>query len=142
VTEVPAKVPATATTREAAARRPAQQQTVSPGEQGRLPLLPTQPPGQPGIKIASLRTDIARQQDVAYVSPPADSLGRAAAVLTVIPRTSPQDARTSALVQRLRDTVVPRATARTGVRALIGGQTAASIDTAKLISSVRGGTRS
>jgi putative drug exporter of the RND superfamily len=83
---------------------------------------------------AALRTDIARQQDVAYVSPPAYSPDRAAAVLTVIPRTSPQDVRTSALVQRLRDTVVPRATARTGVRALIGGQTAASIDTAKLIS--------
>jgi len=82
----------------------------------------------------SLRTDIAAQPDVAYVSPPAYSPDRAAAVLSVIPGTSPQDARTSALVQHLRDTVVPRATAHTGVRALIGGQTAASIDTAGLIS--------
>jgi len=89
--------------------------------------------------VAALRGDLTDQPDVASVSPaqysPAEySPARTAAVLTVIPRTSPQDARTSALVHYLRDTVVPRATAGTGVTALIGGQTAASIDTAGLIS--------
>jgi putative drug exporter of the RND superfamily len=71
---------------------------------------------------------------VALVSPPQFSPAGTAAVLTVIPRTSPQDARTSALVRSLRDTVVPRATAGTPITALIGGPTAASIDTAGLIS--------
>ena len=84
--------------------------------------------------VTSLRADLAGQPDVAYVSPPQYSVNRNAAVLTVIPRTSPQDSRTSALVRYLRDTVAPRATARTGVTALIGGQTAASIDTAGVIS--------
>ena len=79
-------------------------------------------------------TDLASQPDVAYVSPPQYDVNRNAAVLTVIPRTSPQDSRTSALVRYLRDTVAPRATAGTGVTALIGGQTAASIDTAGVIS--------
>ena len=84
--------------------------------------------------VATLRADLARQPDVALVSPPQFSPAGTAAVLTVIPRTSPQDARTSALVRSLRDTVVPRATVGTGITALIGGQTAASIDTAGLIS--------
>jgi RND superfamily putative drug exporter len=84
--------------------------------------------------VAALRADLAGQPDVAYVSPAQYSPGRTAAVLTVIPRTSPQDARTSALVRYLRETVVPRAASGTGVTALIGGPTAASIDTAGLIS--------
>lgn len=84
--------------------------------------------------VAALRADLARQPDVALVSPPRYSPAGTAAVLTVIPRTSPQDARTSALVSHLRHTVVPQATARSPVRVLIGGQTAASIDTAGVIS--------
>jgi len=84
--------------------------------------------------VATLRADMARQPDVALVGPPQFSPAGTAAVLTVIPRTSPQDAQTSALVRSLRDTVVPRATAGTGITALIGGPTAASIDTAALIS--------
>ena len=71
---------------------------------------------------------------MAFVGEPQYSATKNAAVLTVMPRTSPQDSRTSALVRSLRDTVVPRVTARTGVTALIGGPTAASIDTAALIS--------
>jgi len=107
------------------------------------------PAGAGAGTVAALRGDLADQPDVASVSPAQYSAAqysaaeysaaeyspaRTAAVLTVIPRTSPQDARTSALVHYLRDTVVPRATAGTGVTALIGGQTAASIDTAGLTS--------
>jgi putative drug exporter of the RND superfamily len=90
--------------------------------------------------VTALRTDLARQPDVAVVSQPQYSQpqysqpqysqpqysqAQNAAVLTVIPRTSPQDSRTSTLVRDLRETVVPQATARTGVTALIGGPTAA-----------------
>jgi RND superfamily putative drug exporter len=91
------------------------------------------PSGQPAV--ASLRGDLARQPDVSYVTPPHYNPAKTAAVLTVIPRTSPQDARTAALVQRLRQAAVPHATAGTGVSALIGGETAASIDTSGVISS-------
>jgi len=84
--------------------------------------------------VAALRGRLAAQPDVAFVSPPRYNAARNAGVLTVIPHTSPQDARTSALVQRIRDVVVPGALAGTGVRALVGGQTTASIDTAALIS--------
>jgi putative drug exporter of the RND superfamily len=86
------------------------------------------------MRVAGLRRELAGQPDVALVGPPRYSPSGTAAVLTVIPRTSPQDARTSALVSHLRDGVVPQATARTPVSVLIGGQTAASIDTAGVIS--------
>ncbi len=83
--------------------------------------------------VASLRSQLATQPDVAFVSPPQYNQAGNAGVLTMIPGTSPQDSRTSALVQQLRTVVVPRAIAHTSVRALVGGQTAASIDTAGLI---------
>ena len=89
--------------------------------------------GQAG-PVAALRGRLAAQPDVRSVSPPQYNAARNAAVLTVIPDTSPQDARTSALVQRIRTAVAPGAVAGTGVRALVGGQTAASIDTAGIIS--------
>jgi uncharacterized membrane protein YdfJ with MMPL/SSD domain len=106
-----------------------------PGANGPL-LVAVKLPG-PGAKrtMASLRAGLARQPDVSFVTPPDYNPAGTAAVLTVIPRTSPQDARTAALVQRLRQAAVPRATAGTGVTALIGGQTAASIDTSTVISS-------
>jgi RND superfamily putative drug exporter len=90
------------------------------------------PAGQPAV--ASLRGDLARQPDVLSVTPPHYNPAKTAAVLTVIPRTSPQDARTAALVQRLRRSAVPHAVAGTGISALIGGETAASIDTSGVIS--------
>jgi putative drug exporter of the RND superfamily len=109
-------------------------QGFGPGANGPL-VVALQLPGPAGQRtVTALRTDLARQPDVAFVSPPQYSPPRNAAVLTVIPKTSPQDSRTSTLVRDLRDTVVPQATARTGVTALIGGPTAASIDTAALIS--------
>ncbi|MGH3196311.1 MAG: MMPL family transporter [Streptosporangiaceae bacterium] len=105
-----------------------------PGTNGPL-VVALQVPGPAGAgPVAALRADLASHPDVAYVSEAQYSPGRTAAVLTVIPRTSPQGSRTSTLVRYLRDTVVPRATAGTGITALIGGPTAASIDTAGVIS--------
>ena len=105
-----------------------------PGTNGPL-LVAVKLPG-PGAErtVASLRAGLARQPDVALVTPQDYNPAKTAAVLTVVPRTSPQDARTAALVQRLRQAAVPHATAGTSVRALIGGETAASIDTSGLIS--------
>jgi len=106
-----------------------------PGANGPL-IVALKLPGPGGqAAVASLLADLARQPDVSYVTPPHYNAAKTAAVLTVTPRTSPQDARTAALVQRLRGATVPHATARTGVSALIGGETAASIDTSGVISS-------
>jgi RND superfamily putative drug exporter len=49
-------------------------------------------------------------------------------VVTVIPTTGPQDAKTEDLVHRLRDTTIPAATKDTGTTVRVGGVTATSID--------------
>jgi RND superfamily putative drug exporter len=55
-------------------------------------------------------------------------------VIIVYPATAPQAAATTALVNRLRSTVLPRATAGRGVRLLVGGETAAGIDASSYLS--------
>ena len=84
--------------------------------------------------VVALASDVARQPGVVAVSPPTFSPSGSAAVITVIPTTAPQAGATSDLVNHLRRNVLPSATAGTGVRALVGGETAATIDTSKVIS--------
>ena len=59
---------------------------------------------------------------------PRESLGGDAALITVIPKSSPQDQDTEDLVNRLRDDTVPQELGRSGVTAKIGGVTAALED--------------
>jgi RND superfamily putative drug exporter len=70
---------------------------------------------------------------VAYVPAPKFSDDGSAAILTVIPTTSPQDEATSELVERLRDDLIPNALAGTGVTALVGGVNAALEDQSEYI---------
>lgn len=51
-----------------------------------------------------------------------------AAVMVIYPAADPQSAETAALVDNLRDNVIPEALAGTDVRVLVGGRTAAGID--------------
>ena len=64
------------------------------------------------------------------MSPPQLSPGGDAAAITVFPGTSAQDAATASLVERLRDDVIPRATAGPAHSVYVGGVTAATIDIA------------
>jgi RND superfamily putative drug exporter len=64
-------------------------QGFGPGTSGPL-VVALQLPGPAGQRtVTALRTDLARQHDVAFVSPPQYSPARNAAVLTVIPRAWP-----------------------------------------------------
>ncbi|MDH3755632.1 MAG: MMPL family transporter [Acidimicrobiia bacterium] len=67
---------------------------------------------------------------VASVSPPTlnDADTPAAALIRLIPTTSPQDEATVDLVGELRDNVVPAAVAGTGLEVSVSGSVAASID--------------
>jgi putative drug exporter of the RND superfamily len=67
---------------------------------------------------------------VASVAPAVLSPGRDAAVINVIPTTSPQDSRTSELVERLRESTLPDALRGTGAVAHVGGATAVFDDLA------------
>jgi RND superfamily putative drug exporter len=54
-------------------------------------------------------------------------------LITAVPTTSPQDEATSALVQRLRDEVLPDVERRTGAEVLVGGITASYEDVSNRI---------
>jgi RND superfamily putative drug exporter len=69
------------------------------------------------------------------VSLPGSAAGRQVVFANAYPTGSPQDASTSALLTRLRNTILPAATTGSGIRVLIGGQTATFADFAQVVSS-------
>jgi RND superfamily putative drug exporter len=80
-------------------------------------------------RIASL---LQREPDVAVAS--ALVSANHTAIIQVIPKTGPNASATSTLVNRIRDDE-PAIAAQTGVRVLVGGTTAANIDTSAKLSS-------
>jgi RND superfamily putative drug exporter len=99
-----------------------------PGANGPL-VIATELPG-PSAKadIDALAAQLRQDRGIAYVPKPQINEAGTAAIVTVIPSTSPQDKATEDLVIRLRETVVPDALAGSGVTAEIGGVTAALED--------------
>ncbi|HYI17484.1 MAG TPA: MMPL family transporter [Solirubrobacteraceae bacterium] len=75
-------------------------------------------------KLTALASTLREQPGVAAVSGPALNPGRDAAVITVVPTTSPQDRATEDLVHHLRDDILPAA----GLPVALGGATAAFMD--------------
>ena len=71
---------------------------------------------------------LAEVDGVARVSPAVVNDAGNTAVFTVIATTSPQDQATEDLVDTLRDTAVPDATAGTGLTVAVGGMAAANLD--------------
>ena len=107
-----------------------------PGFNGPLVLAATTPSdgsGQP--TLTRVERAVAADRDVAVVSPTELSPAGDAAVLTVIPKSSPQDERTTELVDRLRDEVLPAATGGSRVDVHVGGATATLQDLADKIAS-------
>jgi RND superfamily putative drug exporter len=97
-----------------------------PGFNGPLLLAAETPEG-----TESLDELLARLPDVpgvAAVSPALASEDGGAAVIQVIPTTSPQSDRTEDLIHRLRDDVIPSATQGSDATVLVGGFTAAGVD--------------
>jgi putative drug exporter of the RND superfamily len=72
-------------------------------------------------------------EDVASVRAPTFNKDKSVAIVFVTPSSAPQDAATDSLVNRLRDDVVPKATAGGAAVAYVSGQTAAFHDIADRI---------
>jgi putative drug exporter of the RND superfamily len=104
-----------------------------PGANGPLLLVAQLPEGQGAQALDPLVRAARADRDVAYASEPQRSPDGRAAVVTVAPRSSPQSEATTALVQRLRDDVVPRAVAGSGVTVDVGGATASFVDQSDLV---------
>jgi RND superfamily putative drug exporter len=81
--------------------------------------------------LDKLTHGIAADREVAAVSKPVRNPAGDAAVITVTPKHGPQDAKTRALVDRLRETVIPAS----GATAYVGGRTARFGDEAEKIAS-------
>jgi putative drug exporter of the RND superfamily len=86
-------------------------------------------PGAPATKLA---TALRSTPGVVGVTPAVVSRDRQAAMMIAYPATSEQDPATNALVNRLRDQVLPAAEAGTGVRAYLTGPNAGSVDFADM----------
>jgi RND superfamily putative drug exporter len=99
-----------------------------PGANG--PLIVTAELPSPSDKgtVNALVADLREEDGVAYVPPARFNSDGTAAIVTVIPTTSPQDEATSELVDHLRGTVIPAAVGNTNVNVLVGGVNAALED--------------
>jgi putative drug exporter of the RND superfamily len=107
-----------------------------PGFNGPLVLAASVPAGAEGTAaLERVERAVAADPGVAAVAPAQRNEAGDAATLSVIPKTSPQDERTSELVERLRDTVIPRAVDGSGVAVHVGGATATFEDLADKIAS-------
>jgi putative drug exporter of the RND superfamily len=86
-------------------------------------------------RLQDLKKDIANTAGVNKVSEPLVNDDGTAAVLNVTPTTDPSDRATADLVERLRDTTVPKAEKGNDMTVNVGGQTAGYVDLASEISS-------
>jgi putative drug exporter of the RND superfamily len=105
-----------------------QTEGFGPGANGPVVVAADLPSPSDKATMDKLANQIRADQDVAFVSPVRTNQAGDAALITVIPKSSPQDKATSDLVNRLRDNTVPSAVGSSGVDVKIGGVTAALED--------------
>jgi RND superfamily putative drug exporter len=105
-----------------------QTEGFGPGTNGPLVIALELPDKAAQGEVGALVTRLNGEEGVQFVSKPVVNQGGTAAILNVIPSTSPQDEATQDLVKRLREEVVPAQLGGTGVTAHIGGVTAALED--------------
>jgi len=80
--------------------------------------------------LGKLQTALQTTHGVAFVSSPRLNEKGTAAVMTVIPTTSPQDAATVDLIKKIREDVIPAAVQGSGAQVHVGGVTATFDDLA------------
>ncbi|HMC49244.1 MAG TPA: MMPL family transporter [Solirubrobacterales bacterium] len=104
-----------------------------PGANGPLVIAAELPDRGARSAVEGLTTQLREDPGVAYVAPPRFNSRGTAALFTVIPTTSPQDAATTDLVDHLRHTVLPDALEGSGVVTRLGGVTPALEDQSEFI---------
>ncbi|MEE1760134.1 MMPL family transporter [Streptomyces sp. SP18BB07] len=104
-----------------------------PGVNGPLTLVTEVDGAADEVALDNLDTTLRATEGVSAVTPVTYNTGGDTAYLTVVPDSSPQSARTSELVERLRDEVLPRAETGTSLELHVGGVTAGYDDFADVI---------
>jgi putative drug exporter of the RND superfamily len=91
-------------------------------------LIVTELPNHSQAALPALETAIGKTPNIVAVTPPRVSPSGNVATFEAYPGSAPQSSATTALVNRLRDDVVPPLEHQTGATVLVGGFTAGSID--------------
>jgi putative drug exporter of the RND superfamily len=104
-----------------------------PGTNGPVVIAAELPSRAAAPKIRQFAQSLRGERDVAFVPAPSVNPEGNAAIVTVVPRGSPQDQSTEDLVKRLRDDIVPERLERVGITAHVGGVTAALEDQSSYI---------
>jgi putative drug exporter of the RND superfamily len=114
-----------------------QSEAFGPGSNGPFLLAVDIPAGaaENEQQLAALEEAVADTPGIASVSPPQPSEDGEMATIFAIPETAPQDQATSDLLERLRDDVIPQATADTPLNVYVGGNTAGFEDFSDKVSS-------
>jgi putative drug exporter of the RND superfamily len=102
-----------------------------PGFNGPLQLVATTRSHADTAAFTRLATTLRAEPGIAAVSAPVP--GHGAALISVIPTTSPEAKTTSTLISQLRDSVIPDAEHGTSLRVYVGGVTATNDDFATAI---------
>ncbi len=98
------------------------------GTNGPLVIAADLPDRSATAEVDAFAERLRGEDGVAFVSEPQVNSAGDAAIVTLVPTTSPQDAETEELVTRLREDVVPDELGGSGITAEIGGVTAALRD--------------
>ena len=106
-----------------------------PGFNGPMQVVAKLPSAGDTGAAAALRAGFVGLPDVAAVAPATYSPNGEVAVINVFPRTSPQAAATTTLLNRLRDDVIPPLERTTKAAVYVGGTTALFADFSSLLSS-------
>ena len=104
-----------------------------PGSNGPIVIAAELPDATAKSDVDKLAARVRRDPGVAFVSPVVVNQQGDAALVNVIPKTSPQESATDDLVTRLRDDIVPKQLQGTGVTVHVGGQNAALHDQSELV---------
>ena len=101
-------------------------EAFGPGSNGPFLLAVDTPKGAPETEqqLGALEEAVADTPGIDSVAPASVSEDGEMATIFAIPSTAPQDAKTSALLDRLREDVIPQATADTPLKVYVGGNTA------------------
>jgi RND superfamily putative drug exporter len=99
-----------------------------PGTNGPLVIAADLPDPSGKAKVDELAQKLRSEPGVAFVAPTRINQQGDAALLTVIPKGSPQDASVEDLVHRVREDLVPQTFGDSGIEAEVGGVTAALED--------------
>jgi RND superfamily putative drug exporter len=101
-------------------------EAFGPGSNGPFLLAVDTPRGDAATKgqLAQLERAIGAAPGIASVAPAQPSQDGEMATIFAIPETAPQDARTSDLLEKLREDIIPEATAGTPLKVYVGGNTA------------------